>query len=790
MKHLRNWIAWVRFWRNLELPLWIGCGGMLLAALAHLTSQGLIFGGVCLAAGLIPRRGLRRTAADLDREFHSANRFETALELSSDHPLREAQERDTLAFRQSMPRRNPFRLLWRQHLAFLFFLGCVVLLIFICHQTGITGQEGIAASPQAEAQKQEEEAEAENNEKEEPFQLAASIEITYPEHDVEFTPIDLLEFEAKAISNAPWERFTAAATRNGEKARRLELEFKPAENGLTFPAGVLALDELDADPFDLVTLRISGVSAGKEILAPPIHIRLKPLREDILIMDCPPGEPRRVVDKLKELISRQIALSKTLTLGRTAFHIDPAMEATPFTELAVAERELGKESSSFAAAERNNPNTLMTAAMIRSIIEASKEMEKAAEKIAFAPPGAERLGQAADHQDRALAHLNRALREVIKVMSREKPEGAPAPPHPHKPKPDEENPGEMLKKALAKQEEVIAGTEPLELPEGLDKPQGIVSWLLRMVSARGELPELVLQESSSAHELSLKCEEAIRSSARNSLRQRSSASAEAIRRAIDFLRENSRKAAQSGFGEARTQLAEAEREAAKQEKQPAGEKAAKKMEQAAETLRKAAEENRSSGDNQQAGRLEETAKKIEEKAKGASSRPGEELAKDLQNLREELGQAADPENGKNPGETAAKLEELARETAYRGKKNEWNDAQTWRNELEQTLEGAGLYWKERPDAPEKRAVHGALMPLHTLLTNFEPEKGFSSGEVQAIIRHLEIIRLALEAEELKKALPTAIYGFQPDRIPEEYREAAAKYFEALSRLQDQSGEKP
>lgn len=70
----------------------------------------------------------------------------------------------------------------------------------------------------------------------------------------------------------------------------VDLSGVKSENGVIFASGAFALDEYGAEPFDMVGIRLNGVlKEGQRISSAPMFFRVKELREEIGVVDCPGG---------------------------------------------------------------------------------------------------------------------------------------------------------------------------------------------------------------------------------------------------------------------------------------------------------------------------------------------------------------------------------------------------------------------------------------------------------------------------------------------------------------------
>ena len=363
MNQLLHTLRIIRFWRNFERPFAAGaalCWLPLLltaAAMAGLTFDPALFqwagyGGTAagvLAAcfGFLNRNTLREAAARVDRELPgSANRLEAAVQLAEEprNPLREAQLESAEAFwRSAGPRPLP-RLLWRPWLWCALWLAGVVAVPILTGDFHVRMSDRIAAqqrSTQSAADPEKEPEEnggKEENEKEPPKPpVRAELVFTYPEKDPGYKPVDLVEWEGKGSTNSEFRTLTLAITRNGEAQPEVPVDLSgvKSENGVIFATGAFALDEYGAEPFDMVGIRLNGVlKEGQRISSAPMFFRIKELREEIGVVDCPGGGYTEKYNFIAAFLRQQIRLNELFYLGCNSLSLDPKADLEAFGLLA------------------------------------------------------------------------------------------------------------------------------------------------------------------------------------------------------------------------------------------------------------------------------------------------------------------------------------------------------------------------------------------------------------------------------------------------------------------------
>lgn len=267
---------------------------------------GLIATG-CLAAFAWWRRqrqNLVRSAAELDSEFTTMNRLETAVaEQADDSPLARAQRAETEAFLQRTKASS------RHH--WVPILGAAVLLLmaahvatFVCWSPVVKKDKPAGAEGGTEARKQKEaEARAE-----------ASLEWQSPDSETKATAIEEVPLEAQARSTGGLREVTLEAQVNGVKRLTQPLGLPELETPGDHPVKTsLLLDQLAVQPFDIVSYHLHAQRRESRVLArtasPVQFIQVKPLREDTFI--CQGGDkPSKCFNYVTALKAAQLRLMK------------------------------------------------------------------------------------------------------------------------------------------------------------------------------------------------------------------------------------------------------------------------------------------------------------------------------------------------------------------------------------------------------------------------------------------------------------------------------------------------
>ena len=92
------------------------------------------------------------------------------------------------------------------------------------------------------------------------------------------------------------------------------------------------------------------------------------------------------------------------------------------------------------------------------------------------------------------------------------------------------------------------------------------------------------------------------------------------------------------------------------------------------------------------------------------------------------------------------------------------------------------YWREQKQSPRRTLALNESMPLQGAVRDMQLDREPPEPELKRIAAALDKLAELLERNAAEGEPPNAVYQFSPDRIPEEYRDAAARYFEALSRM--------
>ena len=338
--------------QNLLLPLFFrgNAAGLfhtqLAAAVLFLTA------GAAVAAFLLRRnrRSPAVTASELDAEAHAKNRLEAAWELrNSDHILKHALLEDARgAYREFRFSRRPLgvNLILAGLCAVLF---ANLLLLAKSHADLTAVQQTPFAAPETDAVTNPPGKSKSPDGPPRPVAAEhADLRLTLPESEQRAKPLDEIEWEGTGTSSSGFTKLVLTVTVNGRQKREVEPETPAKQQGEIKIGGFLSLEELEAKPFDLVSIHLTGTTRirGKEveILSTPQFIEVRPFREDTLVLnaDAVSGE---TFELLNLFLAIQIDLNKALFRTR----ILQRQAAGQPEQVRAAIRELEREQQKLSA---------------------------------------------------------------------------------------------------------------------------------------------------------------------------------------------------------------------------------------------------------------------------------------------------------------------------------------------------------------------------------------------------------------------------------------------------------
>ncbi len=233
----------------------------------------------------------------------SKNRLEAAAILKMDEPIAQAQREETARYLASAP----FRRRRRWTLLLLGAASAVVVLLNVALSTDVVvlaEMPAAAVKPTAP-----------------PPQPYAQIDITSPESDQRLKPIEEVVVKGNADTDSGFKTVSLVASVNGNAPKTIPIDPTAFSKGgqVIFKKSLL-LDELEVEPFDIVSYHVEGVSNDEK----PLHvssqiqfIEVRPFKEDIFKGLGGSGS-KKAFDKLVWCIEQELILSKRSWLLSTS----------------------------------------------------------------------------------------------------------------------------------------------------------------------------------------------------------------------------------------------------------------------------------------------------------------------------------------------------------------------------------------------------------------------------------------------------------------------------------------
>lgn len=277
----------------------------------------LVVAGICfLVTALLKMERIRTAIRGFDLFTDSKNRLEALFLLKkTKHPLKEVQAQETRAYFASV--RLPWTV-YRPFLSLLLILGMLFYSLRLM-DAAKTEHDRIRQEQQTARQVKEKKAEEEKKAKELALEKA-SLVLTLPEGETRAKPLDEVEWDGVGESPHGFDSIALAVYVNGEFRKNYPPENSPKEKGKVSFGSVLALEDLNVNPFDLVSFHLvgKGMVGGKqvEILSEPGFVEVRPFREDAFFMkgDMPgvSAENQDILAMLYGMLDLQIRLNKAL----------------------------------------------------------------------------------------------------------------------------------------------------------------------------------------------------------------------------------------------------------------------------------------------------------------------------------------------------------------------------------------------------------------------------------------------------------------------------------------------
>ena len=335
---------------------------------------GLLLAGLTFFMILrITRRNLRLTATKIDSALGSHNQLETLVELKdSSHPLRAPQAecavRDAKEFKSA-----PWPII--------FGISGLILCVELCGFTQhIFPSENKSSLPLPKYTK-----EVIAPEKEPEF---AELELTKPESEIRMKPMDEVAWEGNGNSSNGFTELHLAVYLNGEPVADMPVDNPPLkQSGENALSGSFFLDEIDAEPFDLVSYHLVGRATlngeeNIEVVSIPRFIEVRPFREDTQKMGGSgmPDPQVNVLNFIHKVLEFELALNKAVFAARIAgFPQDDPDFIQQISLLKQDQQLLTQELNTFLASV--DPQ-LLSANMLSSLRAAEAHMEAAGNQLA------------------------------------------------------------------------------------------------------------------------------------------------------------------------------------------------------------------------------------------------------------------------------------------------------------------------------------------------------------------------------------------------------------------------
>ncbi len=284
---------------------------------------------------VIRKRDIKSIACNMDSELKAKNRLETFLELKEqDHPLKKAQQEDATQFFADY-KMNKWQIL--KYAFIILFLLQISLGTIISVKvegefyTHIKQQETalkdllakkIKAGNKIVAKKKKK---PKINNKKKVIETA-SLKLIAPESELKQRPLDEIEWQGVGKSVHGFQDLKLIVCKNGKEVTSYKIN-KNKTGKIKFSA-MMALDEFDAMPFDLISYYLLGKTKlnndNIEILSMPQFIEVTRFQEDMLNLsgggehEHGGEEKNKSVDMLVNFLNMQVLLNKATFRARIA----------------------------------------------------------------------------------------------------------------------------------------------------------------------------------------------------------------------------------------------------------------------------------------------------------------------------------------------------------------------------------------------------------------------------------------------------------------------------------------
>lgn len=783
-----------RLW---QFPLWIGAAGLLAVfavtsglhrrlfaevpspIILTLWAAGIaltLFGAI--AAFFFGRRSLADTARSSDQILASHNRLEALAQLSeTNHPLANAQLGETSAWLSSQPAPAA-------HTGLL--PGAILLVaLFLLHLllAGVWTARSLAIPKPGKK----------------PALISslphAEFRWKSPKPEIKATKIEEVPLVADAESTSGLRNITLEIAVNGVPKKSVTLPGSPFDQKGTHPLKTsVYLDELEVEPFDMVSYHLRGERIFSKKLPPTISeiqfIQVRPFREDAAELGkMPPGIGKCWDILIRLKIAQLRALKQNFVLAGT--------ELPKTDDLWKSENKRVGDDQALLSKKLDEALPVLiengaAAEVVNLLMQAKPHMENAAKLIA-----ATDNSKAVPEQGKSLALITECEKLCQKAFADSDSRAQKSPKDPFadqqrfKLKPREQAAAgnlEKLAKDQAKLNEEINAAESGKSPPDAAERQKQISSALGEAGNSGQFDEKASEKLAEARSAAQEAADQLDAADPEAAKEPAARALQHLQAAIDQINKAGKQSAAEALASAQRQL----NNAANQMQGPGGvapeaaQKAGEKMAYAGQGLRDEAEKQQENGSAAAAAALADMVKKLEnskagqelaERAQGSPSPAPDKLGDKLEGLAKT---AAGQQTRLTPGKEALAdiVDDLRRAEAnvarLAGKQS--GDAQATEEILSevQAVTQRAEVWRPENDGIGKR-VAGELRTIRNnqpaqVVVNLAPLQPLLEEWIQFLTKEV----VAAERDE--------IVGLsRPDEVPAAYRKSVADYFERLSK---------
>lgn len=757
----------------------------------------------------------RATARKFDQLSGSFNRFETYLELkNSGHPLEHEHAASSRLFFRTF--RLPFR-------TFSVAVSLAAALLFTGLDLALMARAGrlhkLRTEYKEEQAQAEEKQKAEEEKQKELAAETARLIITAPEEsELRAKPLDELDWEGTGESPHGFTAIALSVYVNAEFHSNVPPEELPGQNGRIRFGSFLALEDFGVKPFDLVSYHLTGEAlVGGEkrtILSEPGFIEVRPFREDVFTGDSGElsAEGLQAIDILNAFLNRQLALNKALFALK--IHQANPDEKNPVDPVKVhagvtaRQQELAGDLDHYL----QNPETRrMPADIVNHLELAHQDMIRGVKALEEKD-----IDQGLKHQQKAIANLIQAMKNIRKLLLKSQPEGLQQQEeNPFKdkqkfklPELDEaENLHNRLKQLLEEQKNLNEEIkkhgqgEPGKAPEEMVDAQGAIHDKTDQLKEKSPPSAPFRGKLEQGMESMEEAAASLRGGKMPAASLKGQKAAANLAAAMKLLEKASDEATRKTLDETREKLDRLSGELDSGQKNPS--QVQNELSGMPAPLARAMEKQGQAGTMENAGKLGKLAERINQSAESCSSgcpdgQPGN-MGQELKELKDFINEmrmgAGDPVSFLESA--AGKLGEQSRHLKYAaGNPDDISpgEAAEIMSEMKTLLDDIALALarlEKESSAPGLREMLAAVREKSRLagaaISTTVPEGEQAAAYYRDASRNAaHVVSLLAEVlAELKRDL--RVYIFNADDVPPKYRKAAAEYFERLSNPEPRGG---